>query len=209
MTQIIIELFSAFLQLLVFTLIPFVVFLFRKDKSITFFNYIGLYRAPIKSILYALSVALLFVIAGIGLSYINISIKEAMIVPNSVTGKLRSMGFSNSSVLILFITALIKTSLSEEILFRGFMAKRLIQKFGFRYGNFFQAMIFGIIHLLLFWGLTKATLISLLFIFVISFLAGWGIGYIKEKYANGSIIPGWIAHGLGNSISYFIIAFVI
>lgn len=209
MMQIVNALLSAILQLLAFTLIPFVVFLFRKDKSITFSKYIGLYHAPFRSILYALSVASLFVIAGIGLSILNNSIKEAMFMPKSVTGKLRSMGLSNSSFLILLITSSIKTSLSEEILFRGFLAKRLIQKLGFRNGNFFQAMIFGIAHLLLFWALTKATLISLLFIFIISFFAGWSIGFIKEKYANGSIIPGWIAHGLGNSISYFIIAFVI
>jgi hypothetical protein len=29
------------------------------------------------------------------------------------------------------------------------------------------------------------------------------------EYANGSIVPGWIAHGLGNTMSFFILAFII
>ncbi|MBK7959292.1 MAG: CPBP family intramembrane metalloprotease [Bacteroidetes bacterium] len=81
--------------------------------------------------------------------------------------------------------------------------------FGFKIGNLLQAAIFGLLHLLLFWLLTSASFIPLIVITVFSTLMGWIIGYIKEKYANGSIIPGWIAHGLGNTISYAIIAFML
>jgi lysylphosphatidylglycerol synthetase-like protein (DUF2156 family) len=70
-------------------------------------------------------------------------------------------------------------------------------------------MLFGVIHLVLFWALTKATIAFLLFSFLFSFVAGWTIGYVKEKYANGSIMPGWIAHATGNVLSYIIIAFYI
>jgi uncharacterized protein len=129
--------------------------------------------------------------------------------PNSMTGKLRMLGLSGSTITILLITALFKTSLSEEILFRGFIAKRLINSLGFKNGNILQALIFGLLHLLLFVFLTKATVFSLTLILIFSSFAGWTIGYIKEKYANGSIIPGWLAHGIGNSISYFLIAFVL
>ncbi|WP_156138344.1 hypothetical protein [Sphingobacterium sp. T2] len=38
---------------------------------------------------------------------------------------------------------------------------------------------------------------------------GKTLGYIKEKKGNGSIIPGWVAHGLGNFVTYFTIAFVL
>jgi len=57
--------------------------------------------------------------------------------------------------------------------------------------------------------LTKTTAIPLIVITVFSTGMGWIIGYIKEKYANGSIVPGWVAHGLGNTISYSIIAFIL
>jgi len=209
MTELLNEFISTILQLMVFTLIPFLFFLFRKDKSVTFSKYIGLYKPTGKSIIYVIGASLLFVIAGIGLTFIDENIKQAVLSPNSVTGKLRLMGLNGTSFSILLIIALIKTSLAEEILFRGLIAKQLINKLGFSIGNILQATIFGVIHLLLFWALTKTTIIPLTFIFVFSSFAGWTIGYIKEKYANGSIIPGWFAHGLGNTLSYFIIAFVI
>lgn len=87
-------------------------------------------------------------------------------------GKLRVMGLSSASVIILLITALFKTSLAEEILFRGLIAKRLINKLGFKIGNLLQAFVFGILHVLLFWLLIKAKLIPLIIIFIlISLLA--------------------------------------
>ncbi len=208
MIQVLNEFISALLQLLAFALIPFFFFLFRKDKSITFFKYIGLYKPTGKSVLYILIIALLFVATGIGLCYYYEGIKAIMFSPSSVTGKLRLLGFTGNSVLILLIIALLKTSLSEEILFRGFIAKRFINLMGFTWGNVVQSLIFGIIHLILFWALTKTTFIPLTIIFIFSTLAGWTIGYVKEKYASGSIIPGWIAHGLGNVISYSVVAFV-
>lgn len=209
MTELVNELLSTILQIIVFTLIPFIFFLFRKDKRETFFRYIGLYKPTGRSVLYVLSAAGLFLAASIGMIFIDDSIKQALLSPPSVTGKLRLMGLSPESVLVLLTIALFKTSFAEEILFRGFIAKRLINKLGFKPGNFIQAAIFGLIHLLLFWALTKTTVTFLIFSFLLSFLAGWVIGYIKEKYANGSIIPGWIAHALGNVLSYTIIAFVI
>jgi len=203
------ELFSAILQIIVFTCIPFIFFLFRKAKSATFLNYIGLYKPSKKSIVYATLTSLLFAISAIGIAFMDESIKQLLLSPKSVTGKLRLMGFNLSSVIILLVIALMKTSLSEEILFRGLIAKEMISRLGFRRGNFLQAVLFGMVHLLLFWMLTKSSLLPLIFIFVFSSCGGWTIGYIKEKFANGSIIPGWIAHGLGNALSYFIIAFLL
>lgn len=209
MGQIISEFISAILQVLVFTLIPFIFFLFRKDKTVTFFKYIGLYKPTTKSIVLVLLVILISITSMIGLALVNDGIKQSMLSPASVTGKFRAMGFNSVTVVSLLIMALIKTSLSEEIFFRGFLGKRLINKLGFKTGNLIQASIFGLLHLLLFWFLTNTTVIPLIVITVFSTLMGWIIGYIKEKYANGSIIPGWVAHGLGNAISYSIIAFLL
>lgn len=50
---------------------------------------------------------------------------------------------------------------------------------------------------------------SLIFIFLLSGIEGYTTGYIKETIGNGSIIPSWIAHRLGNMISYVIIGFVL
>ena len=209
MTTITNELISALLQVMVFSLIPFIFFLFRKGKGQTFFNYIGLIKPTAKSVVGVIVVTLIFVVMGTGLTFMDAGIRQAVISPPSVTGNLRAMGCNGVSLSVLLIIALVKTSLSEEIFFRGFLAKRLIHLLGFKPGNFLQALIFGLIHLLLFWLLTKTTILPLAIIFVFSSVAGWVIGYIKEKYARGSIIPGWIAHGLGNTLSYFIIAFIL
>ena len=209
MIQLVNEFISAVLQIIAFTLIPFIVFLFRKDKSVTLRRYIGLYQPTRPSVVYSIFVSLIFLIAGIALVFIDDGMKEVVMSPTSVTGKLRAMGLNTISILTLLIIAGLKTSLSEEILFRGFIAKRLIRGLGFKTGNFLQALIFGLVHLVLIWVIVKPAISGVIILFIFSSLAGWVIGYIKEKYAGGSIIPGWIAHGLGNTLSYFIIAFVI
>jgi membrane protease YdiL (CAAX protease family) len=209
MTTILNEFISGVLQLIAFTIIPYIFFLFRKDKNVSFFKYIGLTKPTAKSMVYAIGVSLFFVVVGIGLIFIDEGWKQAVLLPNSVTGKIRLMGFNATSVSVLLINALIKTSLWEELFFRGFLAKRLINKFGFKTGNILQAVIFGAVHLALFGLLSSITFLPLMIIFGFSTLAGWSIGFIKEKYANGSIFPGWLAHGLGNTVSYSIIAFII
>lgn len=209
MIEILSELISTILQLFVFTLIPYIFFLFRKDKTTNFLKYIGLVKPTRKSLKYVVGVALLFVIAGLGLTFINSDWKSAVLMPNSVTGKIKLMSFSTKTIIIILMIAIIKTSLSEEIFFRGFLCRQLINKFGFKAGNILQATIFGFVHLLLFGLLTKISFIPIILIFIFSTFAGWTIGFIKEKYANNSIIPGWIAHGVGNIISYTTIAFLI
>jgi membrane protease YdiL (CAAX protease family) len=209
MIQLVNEIISTILQIGLFTLIPFIFFLFRKDKTQTFLRYIGLYKPTAKALFYVLLTSLMFLIAGIGLIFIDDSIKQAVLSTNSVTGKLRLMGLNGMTITILLIISLLKTSFAEEILFRGFIAKRLTNKLGFKTGNILQATFFGLVHLLLFWYLTETYVAPLIFIFIFSSFAGWTIGYIKEKFADGSIVPGWVAHGLGNTLSYFIIALVI
>jgi|GEM_PF-2115462 len=49
------EIASTALQLVLFTLIPFLFFLFRKDKSISFTRYIGLYAPTGASIVYVVA----------------------------------------------------------------------------------------------------------------------------------------------------------
>jgi uncharacterized protein len=209
MTTLVNEVVSAILQVLVFTLFPFIVFLFRKDRTISFQNYIGFTRPPAISVKYAIACSLIFVVAGIGLVFIDDGFRQIVTSPVSVTGKIRAMGPGAEAIVVLLLMAVVKTSLSEEIFFRGFIAKRLIEATGFRIGNLLQALTFGLVHLVLIYKLVETTITGLLLIFVFSTMAGWFIGLIKEKYARGSIIPGWIAHGLGNTISYSVIVFLI
>jgi uncharacterized protein len=203
------EIISAILQILVFTLIPFVVFLITRRTANGFFDYIGLKATTKKAVFLAVATSLIFLAGGITLAFLSSEVREVLINPPSVTGKIREMGFTPIAVFTLILIAWFKTSLAEEILFRGFIAKRLVNWLGFQLGNVLQALVFAIIHALLFWALAKSGIPFLIFIFFLSGIAGYIIEYINEKYGAGSIIPGWIAHALGNTISYFVIAFLI
>jgi uncharacterized protein len=174
-----------------------------------FFDYIGLKATTKKANYLAIVSSVIFLVGGVSLGFLSDEIREIFINPPSVTGELRKLGFGPKSVILLLIIACLKTSLSEEIFFRGFVAKRLMNGMGYLWGNIIQSLIFAIVHVLLFWALTKSDVKFLVFIFLLSGISGYVIGYIKEKYGRGSIIPGWIAHGLGNTVSYSIIAFVL
>ena len=67
-----------------------------------------------------------------------------------------------------------------------------MRRLGFALGNLIQAAIFLLPHLLL---LTVST--ALWPLLVAQFLAGWLQGWLL--YRSGSILPGWIAHSLGNA----------
>lgn len=203
------ELISTILQVIVFTLIPFLVYVISKKKVRGFFRYIGLTKTTAKAIWLALATSLFFLAGALLLVLFSEDIRQIMLTPPSVTGKLREMGLTPLSVVTLLLIGCVKTSLAEEILFRGFVAKRFMSWLGFAKGNFWQSFLFAAIHVLLFWALTKAEWPFLLFIFALSGIAAYLIGYIKEKIGLGSILPGWVAHGIGNLVSYWIIAFVI
>lgn len=209
MATIINELISAVLQVIVFSLIPFIAFLLRRDKNVSFFQYIGLYRPSGRAVKYSTAASLLFVIAGVVMIFVDEGIREIVINPPSVTGNIRAADSIGVAIALIGIIAVVKTAFAEEVFFRGFIAKRLMALWGFTTGNLVQSLIFGLVHLFLFWWLMNPTLFVVLFIFALSTIAGWVIGLIKEKYADGSIIPGWIAHALGNTISYTIIVFLV
>lgn len=209
MNQIINETISAILQIVVFVLIPFLFFVIKNKKVNGFLSYIGLTLTTKKAILLSIITSLVFLIGALALILIDSSIREVMITPPSVTGKLRQMGLRPESIIVLLIIACFKTSFAEEIFFRGFLAKRLMNLLGYIKGNILQSLIFALLHVFLFYAFTKSGIPFLIFIFCFSGYAAFLIGYVNEKIGNGSIIPGWIAHGLGNTLSYLIIAFLI
>lgn len=202
------ETISALLQVCAFTLIPFLAYLIKTKSSGGFWNYVGLKKSTRKANLLALLLMIIFGLPVLVLATTNEEFYEIMTDPKSVTGKIRQMGFGIEAITIILIAAIIKTSLSEEILFRGFIAKRLMTVTNFQVGNFLQAIIFGAVHTLLFLLITD-NVFFLIVIFIFPALGAYFQAHLNEKLANGSIIPGWIAHGMSNVISYSVIAFVV
>lgn len=201
-------LFSTILQLLVFTLIPFIVYVIQQRKIRGFLNYIGLKASTRKANILALAVSLLFAFPAIVLTFLSETFRELLIDPATISGHFRAMGFSTATLLMIALTAIFKTALTEEILFRGFLAKRLMAWLGYTWGNIAQALVFGLIHLAVFMAISDDWFFPIV-IFVFSGLGAYISAYLNEKLADGSIIPGWISHALANLLSYSAVAFVL
>lgn len=202
------EIISTILQILVFTLLPFLVYVVVNKSTKGFLGYIGLKKSVKKADSWAILVALLMALPILALTFINLEFREIMTNPNSVTGKIRQMGFGLETVAVILIAAVFKTAFAEEILFRGFIAKGLISLTNFQTGNILQAIIFGLIHTAIFLTISNNPLF-LTIIFFFPAIGAYLMVYLNENVANGSIIPGWIAHGLTNIITYSGVGFLV
>ena len=202
------EIISATLQILIFAFIPFLFFIIKNKKAKGFLNFIGLSKSSTKANFFAFLISLTLAVPVLLLAVWNDDFREIMIHPQSATGKIRALGFSTETMVVVMIAAIFKTAFSEELLFRGFIAKRLIAVTNYQIGNIAQAIIFGGIHTLLFAFITQ-NIVFLTVIFIFPSLVAYFQVYLNEKLSNGSIIPGWIAHGTANVISYCFIGFLI
>lgn len=195
------EIISTILQILVFIAIPFFVYLIANRRVKGFFDYIGLRKPETRTMIYAVVCAVAFVLPALLLVFFSSSILEAATAPNTVIGKLRANGLSATTFILLIVKALIQTALTEEILFRGFIGKRLIGWLGFTTGNLLQALLFGAMHLLIFAG-QEFSLALAIGVVIYPAIGGWIMGYLNERVGNGSILPGWLMHALTNLIAY-------
>ncbi|MGM0126313.1 hypothetical protein IGI37_003742 [Enterococcus sp. AZ194] len=189
------ELLNAGMNLLVFTSLPFIWWGLFHRKRWHFFQWVGL-KKPIVSNKKRLCV--LFVVTILIFTVMSWYVDS--VIPNTV--QLASQRFAGKrfeGLLPALIFSFIKTGLSEELFFRGFLGKVLSRKFSFYIGNSIQALIFGYLHgamLLAISGIGVAVLVTLF-----TGTIGWVNGYLNERYAGGSIIPSWCLHGIANFIS--------
>lgn len=194
------ELIDSAVQLAIFGIVPFIWWLLTARKKESFFKWIGLKKtANIKAVYLPTIVTIIgFMIVG----YITLyMIRDVETATTSYTG----LGIAGIPTVIVY--ALIHTSLSEELLFRGFLLKRISTKFGFIAGNLMQAILFGLLHGVMFVeyvGNVKAIII-ILFTGTLAFV----MGYINEKKADGSILPSWSIHFISNLFSGILSVFSI
>ena len=184
------ELQRAILQILILSAIPFLWWLIRRTKAKpSFFKWIGL-KTP--SIANRRSFAVSVVIALI-LSALMSPVLDPLLPDDVQLANARFSGQGTEALVPAIIFAFFATALPEEILFRGFLGKRLSSKLGFAVGNTLQAVLFGLLH--------GATLFPVLGreipLLIISFTGalGWIMGYVTEK-ADGSVIPSWCLDGV-------------
>lgn len=196
---------SALLQVSILTLIPFIVYSITHKRITGFLKWIGLIKPSHKSIHYATAIAILS-LALMSIphywmfqqGYLDNNLNEGF-----VTQSLNQTGWSGQTILVMLIWACVQTSLSEEIFFRGFLTKRLIKKFGFNIGNLIQASIFGAIHIV---GVFSSGFLPSAIVFISTGAIAFSLGYLMDKKAEGSIIPGWSAHALVNVLSTILVS---
>ncbi|MDL2216085.1 CPBP family intramembrane metalloprotease [Ruminococcaceae bacterium OttesenSCG-928-N02] len=201
-------LISAVIQTLLLTLIPFLVYVIGHKTAKGFWRWLGVHKFPQKALVYALIIA--------GASLILISLPQYWMfrqgyLYNNLNASLPAQalaqtGWGIQTMVVTLIWACIQTSFSEEIFFRGFVAKRLIGKIGFLGGNLLNAVLFGGIHL---FGVIAYGFLPSAIIFLFTASIGFALGYLMEKKAEGSILPGWILHAAVNVLSTVIVSFYI
>ena len=181
------EIVSSIIQILLFSIVPFVWWLITARKKESFYVWIGLKKASAISWESLLVVTSLFIMVSVFTLYLTKDVETA-------TSEFEGLGIS--ALLPAFVYAVFHTSLPEELLFRGFLLKRLSHPFGFRAANIIQGLLFGLLHGAMFLNLAGLTR-TILIIFVTSGIA-FAMGYINEKKSGGSILPSWFIHATAN-----------
>ena len=196
------QLLGVVLQVGVVVAIAAIVWALFGRKTGGFRRYVGLTAAPSNAILLA-------AVVGVALPVLMLSIPSFRAMasgPDTVAGSAVEQLGRAAAIPVLLLLAIFKTAFAEELLFRGLIGKRLIAWLGFQAGNAIQAALFGAVHLLIFMVAARPDLVSgIAFIAIVS-LSGWINGWLNESRGDGSILPGWTAHALANSITYMFVA---
>lgn len=190
------ELGGASAQVLLFSAIPFVWWLITARKKESFFKWLGFKKIVHKGSAAAtiLMTVAVFLIYGISVTLISRSLSgEITTAGNQFAGK----GISYIPAAVVY--GCIRTGLSEEIIFRGFLLKRIADKFGFMTGNIIQAVLFGLMHGVPF-GIVSGNILIAAAMTLLPAAVGFYMGWVNEKRCGGSILPSWIMHGVINTV---------
>lgn len=187
---------STAMQLVVFSIIPIIWWGIKGKKNEPFFKYFGFTKPNPQNKYFGLSILIYCLVWTI--THLPAFTKYTQTSSNVYTG------LGVSALLPILIVSFIQQGLAEELLFRGFINKRLINKFGFQFGNIMQSVIFGAMHIIF---ASNLNAIGTIVVFATTFIGGYILGYLSEKTFKGSIIPSILLHGLGNFIINIMQAF--
>ena len=199
MNLIISKLISSVIQIILFTIIPFIWWLITARKECSFLKWIGLKKAEVsknKTMLWIVCISAAFLILSV---VILIFLKGV----ETATSDFSSLGMSAIPAILIY--AIFNTALPEEILFRGFLLKRISNRFGFNAGNAIQALLFGLMHGIMF--ISSVGVLLAIIVVLFTGAIGWFMGYTNEKKADGSILPSWCIHAIANIFSGICSAF--
>lgn len=179
-------LLQALIQLVLFTLIPFLWWFQteRKEGKQGFFEWLGLKKPRgeglakfllLGTLVYTLINALVLSFAGgIFPGWSGLEELGAWTLP------------------AILINAVVTTSLTEELFFRGFLLKRFADKDEYKVANISQAMLFGLFSGIMYFG--SMTFSQALFVSALLGFMGYALGWLNEKKGGGSLLLSWFIH---------------
>lgn len=185
------KIISSIIQIILFSLIPFIWWLVTARKKESFFEWIGL-----KKIDKGNKKNSIICILIITLCYILLSCITLYLIKDIETAISEFNGMGIRALLPALIYSIFNTALPEEILFRGFILKRISNKFGYIMANIIQSMLFGLLHGIMFFEVLGN--IKSIIIIMFTGIVAFAMGYINEKNANVSILPSWFIHAVSN-----------
>ena len=141
----------------------------------------------------------------IAVSYIVISSIIIYLIKDVETAVSEFNGMGIKGLLPALIYSVFNTSLPEELLFRGFLLKRLANKFGYMSANIIQSVIFGLLHGVMFFNVLDVARVLLIVFFIV--IIAFSMGYLIEIKATGSILPSWFIHALSNIFASIVAMF--
>lgn len=196
------KIISSIIEIILISFLPFIWWLISAKKKENFFNWIGLKKIDNKN-----KKSTLINTIVISLVFMTVSILTLYLIKDIETATSEFKGLGISALLPALIYAIFNTSLPEEIFFRGFLLKRLSNKFGFRIANVIQSIIFGLLHGIMFFSLVGV--VKAIIIILFTGIVAYAMGYVNEKKSNGSILPSWFIHALSNIFASIIAMFSI
>ena len=184
---------SSILQIVILSLLPFIWWLVTARKKEGFFKWIGLKGCSFGKLIGPAALVLVLFLAASAVPMYMLRGTEM------ATSQFEGLGAAGIPAALVY--AILQTGLSEEIFFRGFLLKRIANKFGFAAGNTVQAVLFGLLH-----GAGLFSQIGTVMAIIVTLLTGgaaFAFGWLNEKKAGGSILPSWCVHAVSNIIASF------
>lgn len=201
---------TTIVNLIVFSLLPIIWWFFRHRKEEGFFRWIGFFKPQLKSKWWVLLIFAILYYFFYNFDFTQFVSPETLeYIENSASVSANVFaGIGVAAILPAFIENFIANGVAEEILYRGFLCKRLISKIGLVKGIILQAVLFGLMHNILYIlaGLNVGLWYHIL-TFIFTGMGALLLGWLNEKIFNGSIIPGILLHGAGNFIASLLVAF--
>lgn len=193
---------SSFLEIVLFAIIPFIYWFAIERKHSPFLDWLGFKKVSkhdFKQVFVpSLVMTVLFLLISL---FILFRLKGV----STATTIFRGGGFKVLPAILIY--GIFNTALPEELFFRGFLLKRLMQKLAFPLANSIQSLCFALVHGLIFFKVLDIG--STMMVTVFTFAIAYGMGYINENKAQGSIIPSWIIHASANIFSGLCAAFML